>query len=282
MLKELVHKTKFLYYLFVRNTVYLVAIALISGCQDAINVDLNSVASRIVIEGIITNKNDTVKIWVTKTSDYFNPQPNAYVTNADVSIADNHGNIFPLALSYRGYYYAKNLVGVIGYAYTLKVIADGAEYNAVSVMPTLITIDSLAYKATTDERDENAINCYFRDSAGINNYYQIELFKGDTLLNKNNRLFIYSDKYFDGRYNTFALNSRRFVEGKYNTGDTLTVQLLNIDKQTYEYYNILRSITSNGRMMSASTPGNPPNNISNGALGYFAAKSISEKKIVIK
>ena len=149
-------------------------------------------------------------------------------------------------------------------------------------MPKIVPIDSLTYQNTTDRPDENAINCYFKDPVGINNYYQINLFRKDTLLNTNNRIIIYSDKYFDGRVNSFSLESRRFGIDRFNKGDTIKVQLLNIDRVTYDYYKTLRDITREGRLISVSTPANPTNNISNGALGYFAAKSISEKSIVIK
>jgi hypothetical protein len=251
-------------------------------CQDVIPVDLNSANPQIVIEGEVSNKSDTVKVWISKTTDYFNPAPNTYVTNAEVNISDNHGNVFPLAYSSEGFYYIQNITGVEGDTYTLKVKTDSADYEAASKMPVLVSIDSLAFQSKTDVRNENAIICYFKDPPGISNYYQIKIYRRKVLLNKDNRLMVYSDKYFDGRYNSFTLDSRRFVDSTFKAKDTLTVQLLNIDKQTYEYYTILRNITNTGRLLSSSTPGNPPNNINNGALGYFAAKSISEKKIVIR
>ena len=65
----------------------------------------------------------------------------------------------------------------------------------------------------------------------------------------------------------------------FNSGDTIRVRLINIEKAMYDYYDVLRSITSD-QIFSASTPSNPPNNISNDGLGYFAAWSISEKTII--
>lgn len=52
--------------------------------------------------------------------------------------------------------------------------------------------------------------------------------------------------------------------------DLVTVAMSSVDKNIYNYFNVLQSNGGN----STATPSNPPSNISNGALGYFAAASI--------
>ena len=67
-----------------------------------------------------------------------------------------------------------------------------------------------------------------------------------------------------------------------NPNDKIVVQLIGIDQQTYLYFNVFRDVLEQSGILSASTPANPPNNLNNGALGYFAAWTISQKMMVFK
>jgi hypothetical protein len=65
-------------------------------------------------------------------------------------------------------------------------------------------------------------------------------------------------------------------------GDTIIVELLSIDKAAYDYFNTLKDILSSDRSPTSLSPANPNTNVSNGALGYFAAFTIDTKTIVLK
>jgi len=67
-----------------------------------------------------------------------------------------------------------------------------------------------------------------------------------------------------------------------NPGDTITVELLTIDKAAYDYYSILRDILSSDRSATSLSPANPNTNLTNGPLGYFAAFTVDTKSIVLK
>jgi hypothetical protein len=60
------------------------------------------------------------------------------------------------------------------------------------------------------------------------------------------------------------------------------VQLLSIDKPTYDYYRTLDNILTSDRSPTSLSPANPTTNISNGSLGYFTAYAIDSMKIVLK
>ena len=77
-----------------------IAGAIVSGCQNVIKVDLNNAAPQTVIEGSLSNLPDTVRIALSQTTDYFNPQDIKTITDAQVNISDSKGNVFqPLAAS---------------------------------------------------------------------------------------------------------------------------------------------------------------------------------------
>ncbi len=53
-----------------------------------------------------------------------------------------------------------------------------------------------------------------------------------------------------------------------------------LDSQTYEFYRTLEDLLHTNPIFG-STPANPNNNISNGALGYFGACAVSTKFLII-
>jgi hypothetical protein len=262
-------------------------IVLSNSCQDVIQVNLNNAAPQTVIEGSISNLPDTVRVLLSKTTDYFNPQSITPITNAQVSISDNMGNVSQPIASLNGAYYFGNLGGTPGTTYTLKVQSNNVTYSASSQMPAVVPIDSLAIVQSTDGDKENVLNCYIRDPAGLKNYYRMRIFRNKVLLTdsitKTEPIILFSDKYFDGRSTPLRVPSRRVGIKYYLPTDTIKVQLMSIDQQTYNFFRELGDITNTGRFVtSTSTPDNPDNNISNNGLGYFAAWSISEKEIIVK
>jgi hypothetical protein len=264
---------------------FFLALVLLSSCQDVINVSLNNAAPQMVIEGSLSSQPDTVKVVLSRTTDYFNPGNIVPVTDAVVSISDDRGNSYQPASSQGGTYAFPNMSGLPDVTYTLKVQSQGTTYVATSQMPKAVAIDSLKVLPATDGDNENVLYCYIHDPAGVKNYYRIIVYKNDSLLTNNSTvpIIIFTDKYFDGRNTPLTVPSRRFGIKLFLPSDTLKVQLLSIDRSSYEFFKELRDITNTGRFLgSTSTPDNPDNNISNGALGYFSAWSVSEKTLVVK
>jgi hypothetical protein len=258
---------------------------ILQSCEDVIHLDLPNSAPQIVIEGSISNFADSVKVKITMTTDYFTPTASAPVTDAQVSISDDEGNVYQLPGQPDGTYFITNLAGTPERTYTLNVNANGNTYTATSKMPGLVSVDSLSIQYDANRRTgktvPDAILCYLRDPAAVANFYRVRVFKNDSLFSSNNGAPVYNDKYFNGDYTNLRIGFGRINLTPLNSKDKLLVQLFNIDQQTYEYFNILRAIL-NQSLFSASTPANPPNNLNNGALGYFAAWSISEKTLIVK
>jgi hypothetical protein len=71
------------------------------------------------------------------------------------------------------------------------------------------------------------------------------------------------------------------MRNHFSTGDTVWVDLLSIDKASYDYFNTLNNILTSDRSPTSLAPANPNTNLTNGALGYFAAYSISSRMIIL-
>jgi len=259
-----------------------ISVLLLQSCENVINVNLQDSAPRLVVEGSISNLSDSVKITLHRSTDYFKPAGIIPVTNASVSLADSKGDAYLLINGMNGVYSTTDFHLASDDMYTLHITADGSDYSASTKVPYLVKIDSLDVLERTDREHENQVVIYIKDPAGIANYYQVKIYRNDSLLNNGNHFALYSDKYFDGKSTTIKINARRFGIPRFLVHDTLKVQLINLDKMMYDYFQVLRDITEGETFLSASTPSNPPNNISHGALGYFAAWSVSEKRVIVK
>ena len=265
---------------------YLIVVAfsatMLLSCQDVININLKNSAPRIVIEGSISNISDSVFILIHRSTDYFTPSEITSVNDAEVSIVDSAGNTHELVNIMDGVYAAPGFHAKTGDVFNLIVNEGGTEYTANSKMPQFVELESVFIDSNPNHPREDRINLLINDPAGVANYYQVEVFKNDTLLNDGSHFLLYSDKYFDGKSNYFSISGRRLGIERFLPGDSIRVRLINIEKTMYDYLDVLHSITDEMQILSASTPSNPPGNIDNGALGYFAAWSISEKTLIIK
>ncbi len=62
------------------------------GCEDVINVDLNSSNPQVVIEGVISDEDIPYTVKISKTTDYFNPGGYDKVSNASVLVSNDNGD----------------------------------------------------------------------------------------------------------------------------------------------------------------------------------------------
>jgi hypothetical protein len=191
----------------------------------------------------------------------------------------------------RGFYMTTHLKGIPGRTYLLKVISEGKEYHANSYMPEVPDIDSISYFKKVMEKDGQEYYVpllYFSEPQGVKNYYLIQLSE-----EMHNRLFsemlwqfsILSDEFLEPYINGLNISlgetPRNFEYPWYFEGDSIYVGLSSLTKEAYNFYNSLRNQFKNDGGAYQLSPGSPPTNMTNGALGLFRASAISEKKIRI-
>lgn len=199
----------------------------------------------------------------------------------------------PFAFNYnRGFYKTRHFVGIPGRTYSLKVLSDGKEYQANAFMPSVPDIDSVGFVKKDPEPGKSPIVTpllYFSEPQGIKNYYLIQL---------NDEVSIRS--YSAGMLWQFSILSDEFLQPYVNglnisqgetprsieypifwEGDSFYIALSSLTQNAYEYYKILLQQFKNDGGAYQPSPGSPPTNMSNGALGYFRASAISEKRLKI-
>lgn len=252
----------------------------ITSCQKVIQLDLNSAAPELVVEGSITNQSAPYAIKLTKTINFSDLNTFPPCTGAAVTITDNAGNSELLTETLPGTYTANTLQGTVGREYKLLIVSDNKNYQSTSQIPAPIVIDTLVQTTSNGGFGGNTgnktVHVFFTDPAGVENYYRVtEIVNHDTLTN----FSIARDFGRDG--SIIQMNFRRGGDTRLQTGDSVTVQLESIDKNVYEYFRTLNLSGGEGSFNSSS-PANPTSNVSNGALGYFSAYSVTSKTIVIQ
>ncbi|MDR3705907.1 MAG: DUF4249 domain-containing protein [Paludibacteraceae bacterium] len=259
----------------------IISLVTLSSCEKVIDLDLNSVSPKLVIEGTITNTGmpDTVKL--SKTINFQATNEFVGVANALVIVTDNTAGIIDTlrADAKPGYYITSKIIGTQEHQYSLRVVSEGKEYTAQSTMPQQVMLDSM-YQETETILGKNIIyaRCRYTDPANQTNQYHVKAYKNNKPLDD---IIISKDTYNNGLNKTFDLatsdgNSNK--EDNIAVGDTIKINFMCIDKKVYDYFNSLaQTLDANSAVLA-----NPLTNISGGCLGYFSAHTVETKKIVIQ
>ncbi|NQU53338.1 MAG: DUF4249 domain-containing protein [Bacteroidetes bacterium] len=250
----------------------------IFACEKVIDVDLNEAHPGIVIEGNLSRSPISAEVRLSKTGSYFGESSNDKISGATVIIKNDFGESFSLIEFENGFYKSFEITPEVGATYTLTVETEGEVYKASSTLHQTVQIDTLSY--FYDEgfgfMDEGyLLKALFTDPSEIENYYRIKIYVGDTLKNENNDFIIFDDRVIDGNSIEITLRGNIF-----DVGDTVSVELISLDKGAYEYYNGFQELINVNP--GSAAPANPTSNISNGALGYFSAWSSDKKTVIIK
>lgn len=287
------------------------------GCVEDFDLKLKEAEPRLVVEGLITNQSGPYYIRLTKstpgglvsnTSNLDRTDNAEPVEDAVVIISDDfnqtdtlspykvdiYGNEFDESYFNQGFYKTKQLRGITGHTYYLKILWKGNEYKASAYMPPVPEIDSLGYYLKSSEiigKSSFYIPLlYFKEPQGIVNYYLIQP-KPDFHL----RIFasyklwefsILSDKLLEPYVNGLNVSRGATPRGidfypVYWPGDSIYVALSSLTAEAYNYYKVLLDQFENDGGAYKPTPTSPPGNISNGGLGLFRASAFSEKTIAI-
>ncbi len=245
------------------------------SCEKIISVNIDDAVKRVVIEGIISdNPSLPVQVKLSKTKNFMDSNTIDPISGALVTIQENDALKYTLAEVSPGVYETTSLQGKSGNLYSLSVIYQQITYSAKSIMPKLVSLDSLsAEKLNFGSSTAITIQPLYQDPMGIGNSYRFIEYVNHR---KVDQIFVQNDDFSDGRKITQPLFNQ---DSKIIAGDTVLVEMQCIDQNVYKYFYSLDQ-SSTGNAQSAS-PTNPVSNIIGGAIGYFSAYSESNKSIII-
>jgi hypothetical protein len=246
----------------------------LTSCEEVIDLELNSAEPKLVVEASINyypepNVTEFPKIKLSLTAPYFNNVIPA-VTDAEVNITDEIGNIYPFIHDENGWYYGEfEPKGNI--RYTLEIVYKNEIYTATTQLINSVPIEFVEQKNDGGFLGEDIeLKAYFTDPPGERNFY---FFEGISL--KGNVYDALSDEFFDGNL-IFGFYSNEDLE----PGDVVTFRLYGINERNYNYiFTLLQQgdapagpfetqpATVRGNIVNQTNPDNFP-------LGYFRISEV--------
>lgn len=256
------------------------------SCTEKIDIELDSTYVRPVIFGQISTDTTAHKVTITSTGDYFKNLSPQGISGADVRIFDG-AEYFVLTESetQSGVYLTQpNFYGEVGKTYTLLVdnldlLGNGelSSYQATSTIVPLGDVDSIRV-VYRDLWQGWEVQGFAKDPAETRDFYKFLIYINNEL--QTDSLSDYSqidDTFFNGEYtNGITVTFFSDRRGEVALGDTITVGFCGISEDYFQFLSEAQEASWRSAPLFSGPPANPRTNLSNGAIGYFAAFSVKK------
>jgi hypothetical protein len=258
-----------------------------SSCEDVIELELENVPPQLVVEANISDQAGPYTVTLTETGDFYNPNDFPPRTGAIVIISDDLGNRETLTEVSPGTYQTASIQGTKGVNYTLEITSEGKTIMASSRIPNQInSIDSIATSFEEEsifQEEGYYVTAYIQDVPNVRNYYRYKIFVNGNVFvfNQDNEdedefeddnLYLETDKFDDGQYLDDDFPQILKI------GDSVTVELYQINKATFDYYRTLEDAIGTAGV----APSNPISNFGREALGNFNAYAFESLTIQVQ
>jgi len=253
------------------------------GCEDVINVDLNTAAPRLVVDASINWQKGTdgsvQKIILSTTTDFYsNVIPKVSGATVSIKNSTNISYIFN-EIPNTGEYQCTNFKPVIGETYTLIINYNGATYTATEMMQSVTPIDAIVQKDDAGFSGEDyEIVIYYKDPLA-KNFYMARFFPD---IYKSPSYSVIGDEFSNGNQKSWNFNDEDLKQGT-----SIDITHYGISEDYYNYMNkIIAASGSSGPFQTtpAAVRGNVVNqtNIEKYALGYFSLNEVDFRNYIIK
>lgn len=261
----------------------------LSSCTEIVEIELESTYKRLVVFGSITTDTTTHKIELKKSADYFFNQPAEKVSNAMVELSYSDTSfLLKENPNLPGIYEtAPDFYGIPGETYTLTIEGTDVDnngetesYSASSYLPPVNEIDSITLMYSSNSFFSGwEIQVWTYDPEGEKNYYIFKTMVNGLLVTDTlTEYVIQNDDLFDGSY-TYGITSQFLMDSKederLNPGDIVTFEANGITEEYYDFLFQAQSESFGQNPLFSGPPANITSNVSNGALGFFTAYSIT-------
>lgn len=256
---------------------YFSLFAILLSCEKVIDLEVNDMEPKLVIDAEYIASEDLVKVKLSKTKDVFSGEDFTFVSGAQAEIIDENGVSTSLSDLGDGNYELTGYVPTYNSQYTLRVIYDGEIYQSSDYLAVPVTLDSL-----TSEFEEESlfgsegyvVYMNFTDPSGSNYYRAVRTVNGEELTERGQQ-FLFDDGFSEGNQQSVP-----FFSARYEVGDTIDVELRSYSKKSFDFISELLDIA--GESGQSAAPANPNSTWTNEAIGNFAAYSYDAKSIVIE
>ena len=263
-------------------------VSVISSCRKGLQEELipmdltvNNIGTITVIDAKI-EMDSSALVQISYSEDInaaFTPSPN-YEKNAIIEISDGISSE-QLAYIGKGVYSGSSILGKVGNTYTITIDINGTIYNAVSTMlppATLRDITLAPYEVVNKYGKSYTAyteNWIVNDPSATRNRYLFEWWTNG-VHNERMDWAIDDNRVVNANEGLFLGNITRDVY----EGETTTFRVAEIDKSTYDYFNMYEKIVRGIASAGDQTPYNPVSSYGPGTVGNFRAVAFSSYIVV--
>jgi hypothetical protein len=271
--------------------VILLISVMIYSCTERIEIPLDKNSVRLVVEGSVTTDTMPQSVMLTETSDYYYNKPAPRISGAQVEISDGL-QVFILHEDSPGLYNTDPAFhGVTGRTYTLNIelaepVGGHREYSASATLLPVSSLDSVSldFHPEWSEKGVWVVKCYIQDPPTTDYYRFLVSKNGSMLTDSLDEWFVTDDRFFNGNYASgapVAYFRQNKEEDILKTGDTVTVEINNIGPGYAHFIWDAQSEIRGSNPLFSGPAANVKGNISNGAIGFFAAYSVNRSYAVV-
>ena len=264
------------------KNLFLVLIFVLFSCDGfneeivPVNISVEDIGQILVINGEIEeNEIAWVQISYSEDIDASINTPIHYEKNASVSINTSNGTSEELVYGWYGVYFGNEIKGKVSETYTMTITIGSETYTAKSTM-----FSPPGYQGAW------VYEIGSTDKGGGSSKYSDEWIINDPSATRNRYLFEWWANGVHYIRQDWAIDDNRVVNANEGlklftvTLDPLSNQHIRhrtaeIDKITYDYYNMYEKIVRGLVSVTSQTPYNPVSNFGKGTIGNFRAVSFS-------
>ncbi len=265
------------------RVILLLLILTSSSCTDTVKINLPSTTPILAVDGSITDKTAADTIFLYKTQNYFNNNPNLVISGAVLRIDADNGQTENLIEVQPGKYVISTIRAQKGVTYTLSINYLSQQYSASTLCArSSPRIDSIRFlyleKGLRVDTTGLYTVLYGQELPGPGDHVRFVLYRNGKLANRAADLNILDDRLIDGKY----LKKLQVLQrSPFKRGDVVELQALSLSQAYYDFYTDLRTELINGGIFS-KTPVNVRTNIINlntkgsQATGYFGSSLVTQ------
>lgn len=241
-----------------------ISILMLTSCEEVIELELDDETPRVVIEANLNATEGNIEVIVSRSNGFYEEGQQIKVDDAFVTLKQLGGSEFILDSNEDKIYILENIEVQSGEQYTVSIELDNEIFEATTMVPQeveLLKIDTSKFIPPFGGSDQVFYQMYteWQDTPGQADFYRIKTYSNG--IYETGQFILYNDTNADG--NLF----RRPIMQIFDPGNLYRIELLSMDKLSFEYIQELSTVQAQGG--GSSVPFNPKGNFSNDALGYF-------------
>lgn len=277
------------------------ATILLSSCEKVIDVELKKEDPMLVVDAFIDNDTTVQTISLQYSQPYFDENPSSPAIGAIVKVISAEGDTFTFVDNGSNGLYKftptpTDTICKIGVTYRLWINYSGSVYEASSSVGVVPPIDSIKFTPNTDfQGNPNGYlaELFANDPANEFNFYRIKTYRNNNFYNDASdlNLSVNGGVNYPGYDGALFILPTRFSINRngepYDLGDSVKVEMLSINRDTWEYFSEVRNQINNQGLFAIPTTNVRTNIIRTSgsgvnAQGWFCTSALSRRVEKVK